>query len=108
MENAHIVKSFDQDLGQIENMILEMGGMVENQIMLSVRALITRDEELATSVRQADKAIDTLESQIDEQALKILALRQPMASDLRAVVCAMKVASNLERVGDYAKNIAKR
>jgi len=108
MDNAHIVKSFDEDLGQIENMILEMGGMVENQIMLSIKALISRDEELANSVRQSDKAIDALEAQVDEQALKILALRQPMASDLRNVICAMKVASNLERIGDYAKNIAKR
>ena len=108
MENAHIVKSFDEDLSQIENMILEMGGMVENQIMLSINALIARDEELALSVRKADKAIDQLETEVDEQALKILALRQPMASDLRNVVCAMKVASNLERIGDYAKNIAKR
>ena len=108
MENAHIVKSFDEDLSQIENMILEMGGMVENQIMLSINALIARDEELALSVRKADKAIDQLETEVDEQALKILALRQPMASDLRNVVCAMKVASNLERIGDYSKNIAKR
>ena len=108
MENAHIVKSFDQDLAQIEALILEMGGMVENQIMLAIKALISRDEELAKSVRAADKAIDTVEAQVDELALRILALRQPMASDLRAVVCAMKVSSNLERIGDYAKNIAKR
>lgn len=108
MENAHIVKSFDQDLAQIEALILEMGGMVENQIMLALKALISRDEELAKSVRAADKAIDAVEVQVDELALRILALRQPMASDLRAVVCAMKVSSNLERIGDYAKNIAKR
>lgn len=108
MENAHIVKSFDQDLAQIEALILEMGGMVENQIMLALKALIARDEELAKSVRAADKAIDAVEVQVDELALRILALRQPMASDLRAVVCAMKVSSNLERIGDYAKNIAKR
>jgi phosphate transport system protein len=108
MDNAHIVKSFDQDLAQIESLILEMGGMVENQIMLSIKALISRDEELAQSVRQGDKAIDAVEVQIDDLALRILALRQPMASDLRAVVCAMKVSSNLERIGDYAKNIAKR
>ncbi|MCJ8307780.1 MAG: phosphate signaling complex protein PhoU [Rhizobiaceae bacterium] len=108
MENAHIVKSFDQDLAQIEALILEMGGMVENQIMLAIKALISRDEELAKSVRAADKAIDAVEVQVDELALRILALRQPMASDLRAVVCAMKVSSNLERIGDYAKNIAKR
>ena len=108
MENAHIVKSFDQDLAQIEALILEMGGMVENQIMLALKALISRDEELAKSVRASDKAIDAVEVQVDELALRILALRQPMASDLRAVVCAMKVSSNLERIGDYAKNIAKR
>ena len=108
MENAHIVKSFDQDLAQIEALILEMGGMVENQIMLAIKALISRDEELAKSVRAADKAIDAVEVQVDELALRILALRQPMARDLRAVVCAMKVSSNLERIGDYAKNIAKR
>ena len=108
MENAHIVKSFDQDLAQIEALILEMGGMVENQIMLAIKALISRDEELAKSVRAADKAIDAVEVQVDELALRILALRQPMASDLRAVVCAMKVSSNLERIGDYAKTIAKR
>ena len=108
MDNAHIVKSFDEDLTQIESLILEMGGMVENQIMLSINALIARDEELATSVRAADKAIDALETQLDEMAIKVLALRQPMASDLRNVVCAMKVSANLERIGDYAKNIAKR
>ncbi len=108
MENTHIVKSFDRDLTQIENMILEMGGMVENQIMLSINALIARDEDLAKTVRAADKPIDALESAIDENSIRILALRQPLASDLRHVVCAMKVASNLERIGDYCKNIAKR
>ncbi|MGI9364008.1 MAG: phosphate signaling complex protein PhoU [Rhizobiaceae bacterium] len=108
MENAHIVKSFDQDLSQVESLILEMGGLVEDQIMKSINALISRDEELAQKVRQADKAIDAKESEIDDLALKILALRQPMASDLRNVICAMKVSSNLERIGDYSKNIAKR
>ena len=73
MENAHIVKSFDQDLAQIEALILEMGGMVENQIMLAIKALISRDEELAKSVRAADKAIDAVEVQVDELALRILA-----------------------------------
>ena len=108
MENAHIVKSFDQDLTQIENLILEMGGMVENQITESINALLARDEELALKVRQDDKPIDAMESSIDELSIKVLALRQPMAADLRAVICALKVASNLERIGDYAKNIAKR
>lgn len=108
MENAHIVKSFDQELAQIENLILEMGGMVESQITRSIEALLSRDEVLAAEVRKADKAIDAKEIEVDELALKVLALRQPMATDLRAVICALKVSSNLERVGDYAKNIAKR
>lgn len=105
---AHIVKSFDDDLSQIEALILEMGGMVENQITRATAALLARDEELAATVRKDDKPIDRKESEIDELALKVLALRQPMASDLRSVICALKVASNLERIGDYAKNIAKR
>lgn len=108
MENAHIVKSFDEDLTRIENLILEMGGLVESQITGALEALLAGDEERATEIRAADKTIDALESRVDEQALTVLALRQPMAADLRAVVCALKVAGNLERTGDYAKNIAKR
>lgn len=108
MANAHIVKSFDEDLSQIENLILEMGGIVEGQISECVKALTGRDEDLAMKVRADDKAVDELETRIDELTIKTLALRQPMARDLRNVVCALKVASNLERVGDYAKNIAKR
>jgi len=108
MENTHIVKSFDRDLAQIDNLILEMGGMVENQILLSINALIARDEQLAMTVRAADKPIDRLESAIDEASIRVLTLRQPLATDLRRVICAMKVASNLERIGDYSKNIAKR
>ena len=108
MTNAHIVKSFDNELAQIENQILEMGGIVETQITEAVKALTTRDEELATKVRADDKAVDALETQIDDLTLRTLALRQPMAQDLRSVICALKVASNLERIGDYAKNIAKR
>ncbi|EFL87747.1 phosphate signaling complex protein PhoU [Ahrensia sp. R2A130] len=108
MENAHIVKSFDADLTRIENLILEMGGLVESQITGALEALLAGDEERALEIRAADKAIDALESKVDEQALSVLALRQPMATDLRSVVCALKVAGNLERTGDYAKNIAKR
>ena len=85
-----------------------MGGIVESQISGCVEALIGRDEELATRVRNDDKTVDVLESRIDELTLKTLALRQPMARDLRNVICALKVAGNLERIGDYSKNIAKR
>ncbi len=108
MEHKHIVKSFDQELSQIENMILEMGGLVENQITQSVIALNNRDVGLAEKVRRGDKSVDALESKIDDFTLKTLALRQPLAADLRCVICALKIASNLERIGDYAKNIAKR
>lgn len=108
MENAHIVKSFDRELSEIESLILEMGGLVEKQVLDSVSALERRDLDLATKVREKDKQVDELETKIDETTLNVLALRQPMAGDLREVVCALKLASNLERIGDYSKNIAKR
>jgi phosphate transport system protein len=108
MENAHIVKSFDQELSDIESMILEMGGLVETQITESVAALIARDFDLASKVRARDRSVDALEARIDEATLTVLALRQPIAADLRSVICALKLASNLERIGDYSKNIAKR
>ncbi len=108
MESHHIVKSFDQDLGQVESLILEMGGMVENQIGQSILALCNRDTELGKKVRKDDRAVDQLEAKIDEMTLQILTLRQPMADDLRNVICALKISSNLERIGDYAANIAKR
>ncbi len=108
METGHIVKSFDNDLGQIESLLLEMGGLVETQISEAVRALVDRDIELGEKIRANDKRVDDLEIQINDLTIKTLALRQPMAEDLRAVVTALKVAANLERIGDYAKNIAKR
>jgi phosphate transport system protein len=108
MEQTHIVRSFDQELSKIGDLILEMGGLVEGQILASVDALVKRDTERAVEIRAADKAVDALETKIDDLAVRVLALRQPMAADLRSVVCALKVAANLERIGDYAKNIAKR
>ncbi len=108
MESGHIVKSFDEDLGQIESLLLEMGGLVETQISEAVRALTDRDVELGEKIRLNDKRVDDLEIQINELTIRTLALRQPVAEDLRAVVTALKVAANLERIGDYAKNIAKR
>ncbi len=108
MDQEHIVKSFDQDLNQIESLIIEMGGLVEAQITDAATALKRRDVELGGKVISGDKRIDALESDIDQAVVRILAQRQPMAQDLRAVVVAPKIASNLERIGDYAKNIAKR
>ncbi|MBF9050347.1 phosphate signaling complex protein PhoU [Roseobacter sp. HKCCD9010] len=104
----HIVASFDRDLEGIQAMIMKMGGLVEESIVNAAQALETRDEDLAQVVRAGDKAIDALEEQVNEEAARILAQRQPIASDLRTVLSVFRVSANLERIGDYSKNIAKR
>ena len=104
----HIVAAFDRDLEGIQAMIMKMGGMVEESIADAVTALETRDEELAQKVRAADKAIDALEEKVNQEAALILALRQPTASDLRTVLTVFRLSASLERIGDYAKNMAKR
>ncbi len=106
--SEHIVSSFDRDLEGIQAKIMRLGGLVEEAITKSVEALEARDAELARVVRKADKAIDALEVQVNEDAARIIALRQPIASDLRTVLTVFRVSANLERIGDYAKNIAKR
>lgn len=106
--NEHIVSAFDRDLEGIQAMIMKMGGLVEDSINKSVLALDTRDPELADLVRKGDAAIDALETQVNEEAARILALRAPTASDLRTVLSVFRVSTNLERIGDYSKNIAKR
>lgn len=108
MEHDHIVKSFDDDLGRIDAIIAEMGGLAERQLADAIDALVKRDVELAQRVIDGDNKIDALETEIDEFTIRVLALRQPMAEDLRAVIVALKMAANLERIGDYSKNIAKR
>ncbi|MBN2760499.1 MAG: phosphate signaling complex protein PhoU [Rhodobacteraceae bacterium] len=106
--NPHIVSSFDKDLEEINLSVLKMGGQVESAILEAARALETRDEELALTVVEGDKAIDAAEEQINNQVVRLLALRQPQAGDLRTAVAVMKTAGDLERLGDYAKNMAKR
>lgn len=108
MDSTHIVSAFDEDLGQIEAQLLEMAGLVEIQIADAAEALAKRDAELGGKVRSKDKRVDELENEIDNLAVNLLALRQPMAEDLRRVVSTLKVSANLERIGDYAKNVAKR
>ena len=103
-----IPHTIDEDLEHIESLVTQMGGLVETQITDAVTALVTRDEDLGERVRDDDKRVDALEAEVDAAVVRILASRQPMAQDLRAVVGVMKIASNLERIGDYAKNIAKR
>ena len=104
----HTHKAFDTDLQDLARMVAEMGGLVEKQIADSVDALIKRDSALAQRVTQADGAIDALQHEIEEKAVLTIARRQPMAVDLRDIVGALRLANNLERIGDLAKNIAKR
>ncbi len=107
-QGHHIVASYDRDLEAIQAMIMKMGGLVEAAILDAATSLERRDEELAESVRRGDKAIDELEEQVNEECARVIALRSPTATDLRTVLTVMKISGNLERVGDYAKNLAKR
>jgi len=106
--NTHIVHAFDKDLEKVTDLLLEMGGLVENQLNEAIKAIVSRDAVLGEKVRKTDRSINELEQKINEKSVRLLALRQPMAEDLRIIVAVMKVASNLERIGDYAKNVAKR
>ena len=105
---AHTVKSFDDDIAQLRSIITRMGGLCELQISAAVDALVTRNVEAALQVVSDDKRIDALEAEAEALAVRIIALRAPLAGDLREIVAALKIAGVLERMGDYAKNIAKR
>ena len=107
-DQQHIVSSFDRDLEAIQAHIMRMGGLVEASILDAAKSFDTRDVELAEVVRKRDQAIDDLEVLINDEAAKLLALRAPTAVDLRLVLSVIKVSSNLERIGDYSKNMAKR
>ena len=108
MTNEHIARAFDRDLEAVQAMIMKMGGLVETALTDAARALDAQDETLADQVRANDAAIDTLEEQVNVECARLIALRAPMGTDLRIVLSVMKIASNLERCGDYAKNLAKR
>ena len=108
MVDQHIQSAFDRDLEGIQANIMKMGGLVEEAIRQGAQSLVARDEELAETVRGGDKAIDALEELINEEAARVIALRAPTAIDLRLVLSVMKISGNLERIGDYAKNMAKR
>jgi phosphate transport system protein len=104
----HTTKAFDLDLQELDRMVAEMGGLAEKQIAESVSALTKRDVERARRVVAADDRIDALQGEIEDKAVLTIARRQPMAVDLREVVSALRVANDLERIGDLAKNIGKR
>jgi phosphate transport system protein len=108
MAAEHTVKAYDEELDRMDNAILEMGGIVEQQLADSIVALVRRDDDLASRVITEDRRVDALEAEIDQLAVRILALRQPVAVDLRVITASLKVASDLERMGDYAANVAKR
>jgi phosphate transport system protein len=104
----HTLKAFDEDLDQLRRLIIEMGGHAERSIREAMRCLIERDTEGAARVVNNDRLLDALELETENRAVEIIALRAPMASDLRDVVAALKISGVVERIGDYGKNIAKR
>lgn len=108
MEREHYSKKFDAELTDIRNLLLEMGGKVELMIADSMRSLVERDSELATRVIAYDHQINHLEVVIDERCLEVLARRQPAGRDLRFLTLALKIVTDLERIGDQCTNIAKR
>lgn len=108
MTTDHIVKSFDEELSRLSDLINRMGGLAESQLENAIEAMQKRDSALAEEAVAHDRLIDDLHDEVDEMAIRLLALRQPMAGDLRHIVTALKVAPIVERIGDYAKNVAKR
>lgn len=108
LKGDHIVKSYDDELQRLNNTIIEMGGLTEAQLDSAIMALVNRDAELAYRIIEDDDRIDELNYEVDTQAMQLLALRQPMALDLRNVVAALKISADLERIADYATNMARR
>lgn len=105
---THIVKSYEEDLKRLREMIARMGGLAERQVADAADALVRRDTNLATEVVQRDKLLDDMEREVEQFCVRLLALRQPMAQDLRLIIACMKISQDLERIGDYARNGAKR
>jgi len=108
MAAEHIIKSYDEELERLNNMIVAMGGLAESQLAAAVEVVIERDSDRAIRVIEDDVKVDQLERDIDNLAIRLLALRQPMARDLREIIAALKIGSDLERICDYAVNVAKR
>jgi phosphate transport system protein len=106
--SEHLVKSYDQELKRLRDLITEMGGIVESQVALAADAIMNRDSTAAIRAVEEDPKVDALERDIEQFVIRLLALRQPMAGDLRQIVAALKMTGDLERIGDYAANVAKR
>ncbi|MGB0133379.1 phosphate signaling complex protein PhoU [Dokdonella sp.] len=106
--NEHIVKSYDEELVRLTGEIQRMGDLALKELEASIDAVVERDSDMATQIVESDKEIDQLEEIISQDVLRLLALRQPMARDLREVMAALRISSDIERIGDYAANVAKR
>ena len=107
-EAPHTVKSYEEELKNLNSNIIKMGGFCEEALGKAIQAITTRNSDHAESVIQEDEKIDKIETMIEQQVVNLIALRQPMAIDLRESVTALKISSDLERIGDLAKNISKR
>ncbi|WP_353228880.1 phosphate signaling complex protein PhoU [Novosphingobium sp.] len=107
MQHDHTLRAFDDDMGQLDALIAEMGGLAESQIREAIEALQYGNHDLASEVIARDKRLDAIEAEVERLAIQLIALRAPVASDLRRVVAAFKISGMLERVGDHAKNIAR-
>jgi phosphate transport system protein len=108
MTSEHIIKSYDEELRRLNNTIMQMGGLAEGQLAAAIEAVMKRDSALAAHVVEGDAQVDRLEQDVDGLVVRLLALRQPMARDLREILAALRIASDLERICDYAANVAKR
>lgn len=106
--SVHTVKAFDEDIGHLRGLIAQMGGLAEQAIDTSMQALKMHDLDAARTVIEGDKQIDAMEAEVERLAVQLIALRAPLADDLREVVAALKIAGVIERIADYAKNIARR
>ena len=104
----HTVRSYEEDLKRLRDMIVRMGGLAERQVAEAAESLVERDSDLAAEVVQRDIQLDQLEREIEAFCVRLLALRQPMGPDLRLIIAAMKICHDLERIGDYARSAAKR
>ena len=105
---GHTLKAFDEDLDRLRALISQMGGLAEHAIRESMRCLVERDYDGAAAIVEDDKNLDALEIETEKRAVQLIALRAPMAADLRDIVASLKISSVVERIGDYAKNIARR
>ena len=108
MNDEHIVSSFDRDLAELNQMVARLGGLAEQQFAAAIDALENRDASSIEAIVSKDAELDQLEKDLNDRAIEVIATRAPMATDLRRILSAVKIAAVLERVGDYAKNIAKR